>query len=127
MKHNWIASIDNYIDYFTDDHQLIISLIGIDDYFKLYDYFGKTGIYFSNANTNEDQNAIIILVGKEKYNKLFESFGKAGIYFSSASINALKKEWARKNRHIDYNQAARTLDVSTMTIYRWRNEYQNKN
>jgi hypothetical protein len=87
MKYDWIKTIPNYIDCFSEDNQLIIELIGMDNYLKL-----------------------------------FESFGKTGVYFSSSSITALKRAWAIKNRHIDYNEAARILEVSTKTIYNWRHE-----
>lgn len=126
MRFEWIKSIPDYISYFNQDHQVIIELIGIDNYLILYSYFGKTGIYFpirqSAETNNNDKQIIINLIGEENYNKLFEQFGKAGIYFSGTSINRLKKEWSIMNRHIDYNTAARTLGVATQTIYRWRQE-----
>jgi hypothetical protein len=126
MNLDWIKSIPDYIKYFNDDHQLIISLIGFDNYIKLYQYFGKTGVYFSihqnDDSLESDKQIVIKLIGEDNYKRLFESFNKTGIYFSSSPILALKKAWANKNRHVDYKAAARTLDASIMTIYRWRSE-----
>lgn len=125
MSYDWIKSIDNYIGHFSEDHQLIIRLIGIENYLTLYEYFGKTGIYFPARRADiegSDCSKIIELIGEENYDKLFTHFGKAGIYFGSVSINSLKRAWAIKNKHIDYNEAARTLDVAAKTIYRWRQE-----
>ncbi len=127
MKYDWIKSVPDFIHCFSEDHRLIIDLIGVDNYFKLYSVFGKTGIYFSNLSLNSDQKAIIGTIGYDNYSKLFDTFGKTGIYFSSSSITALKKAWAIKNRHIDYNEAARTLEVSTKTIYNWRHECYGEN
>jgi hypothetical protein len=67
-----------------------------------------------------DQQKVIELIGFENYMTLHEHFGKTGIYFSDSPITALKKAWAIKNKHIPYNEAARTLDVSTKSIYNWR-------
>jgi len=135
MKFDWIKTIPDYTSYFNDDHRLIIKLIGIDNYLKLYEYFGKTGIYFparrspedidgsvrrTENGTYNDQDMILQLVGEDNYLKLFAHFGKAGIYFSSSPIISLKKAWAVKNKHVDYNHAARILNVSTKSIYNWR-------
>lgn len=70
----------------------------------------------------DDHRLIIDMVGTDNYLKLLEHFSKTGIYFGSASINALKKEWTLKNKEVPPNEAARTLDVSTKTIYNWRQE-----
>jgi len=124
MRYLWIKEVPGFINYFNEDHQLIISLIGFDSYFSLYEYFGKTGIYFpvrqQDCEANNDRKIITALIGEENYRKLYEHFSKSGIYFSSVAINQIKKAWAIKNRHIDYNEAARTLDVAAKTIYRWR-------
>src|SRR3990170_3300817 len=126
MKFDWIKQVQGYITYFNEDHRLIIDLIGIDSYFSLYEYFGKTGIYFpvrqQDNEASNDRRIITDLIGEQNYQKLYEHFSRSGIYFSSVSINAIKKAWAIKNRHIDYNEAARTLDVAAKTIYRWRQE-----
>lgn len=127
MNFEWLKSIPNYEKYFNDDHQLIISLIGIDNYLKLYNYFGKTGVYFPinqfDDNLEDDKQMIIKLIGEENYSSLLKSFGRSAVYFSSAPIIALKKEWVRINKHIDYKHAARTIDTSIMTIYKWRAEF----
>lgn len=124
MGLDWIKSIPDYQKYFNNDHQLIIKLIGIDNYIKLYLYFGKTGVYFPirkfEDSTQDDKHLIIQLIGEENYNKLYDSFSKSGIYFSSAPIVQLKKSWVNRNKHIDYKTAARTMDTSIMTIYKWR-------
>ena len=126
MSFDWIKSIPDFIKYFNDDHQLIIKEIGFDNYLKLYEYFSKTGIYFpvhqSVDDVEDDKQLVIKLVGEENYNKLNKSFNKTGLYFSSSPILALKKAWANRNKHIDYKSAARTLNTSIMTIYRWRSE-----
>lgn len=127
MSFEWIKSIPDFIKYFNDDHQLIISLIGIDSYIKLYEYFGKTGVYFPihrfEDNLEDDKQMIIKLIGEQKYDVLLKSFSKSVIYFSSSPIVALKKAWVNKNKHVDYKLAARTLDTSIMTIYKWRAEF----
>ena len=124
MKFDWIKDVPGFLKYFNDDHRLIIDLIGIDNYFVLYTYFGKTGIYFpirqQDCDANNDRKIIAALIGEENYKKLYQHFSRSGIYFSSVAINQIKKAWAIKNRHIDYNEAARTLDVAAKTIYRWR-------
>jgi hypothetical protein len=124
MRYDWIKEVPGYINYFNEDHRLIIDLISIDNYFILYSYFGKTGIYFpirqQDCEASNDRRIITELIGENNYQKLYQHFSKSGIYFSSVAINQIKKAWAIKNRHIDYNEAARTLDVSAMTIYRWR-------
>jgi hypothetical protein len=122
MNLDWIKTIPDFISYFNDDHRIVIELIGIDNYFLLYDYFGKTGIYFSGFSANNDQHKVIELIGDENYYKIYSKFGKAGIYFSTVSIHKLKRAWAVKNRHVDYNEAARILDVAAKTIYRWRED-----
>lgn len=126
MSFEWIKSIPDFMKYFNDDHKLIISKIGLDNYLKLYGYFSKTGVYFPIRQTDDtiedDKHLIIDLIGLENYTKLCDSFSKSGIYFSSQPIIALKKAWVTKNRHVDYKMAARTLDTSIMTIYRWRAE-----
>ncbi len=120
MKLDWIKTIHNFKAYFNKDHSLIIDLIGIDDYLKLYETFSKTGIYFSP--NNNDRHLIEEIIGADNYIKLFSYFGNTGIYFSSTSIVQLKKVWAKTNRHIAYYDAARTLEVSEKSIYNWRNE-----
>lgn len=124
MNYDWIKEVPGFLKYFNEDHKLIIELIGIDNYFALYSYFGKTGIYFpvrlQDCETSNDRKIITELIGEENYLKLYAHFSRSGIYFSSVSINSIKKAWAIKNRHIDYNEAARTLDVAAKTIYRWR-------
>lgn len=126
MSFDWINSIPDYEKYFNDDHKLIIKKIGFDNYIKLFEYFGKTGVYFpihqSDDDVEDDKQLVIKLIGEDNYNKLYESFNKTGIYFSSSPILTLKKVWANKNRHIDYKSAARILNASIMTIYRWRSE-----
>lgn len=122
MNLEWIKTVPDYINYFNQDHQLIIDLIGINNYIRLYSYFSKTGIYFSGSAANNDQQKVIELIGEDNYLKLFNHFGRAGIYFSTASINSLKKAWAQLNHSVDYNEAARNLGVATKTIYRWRQE-----
>lgn len=126
MSFEWLKSIPNFEKYFNDDHQLIVKLIGIDSYLKLYTYFGKTGVYFPihqfDNDVENDKQMIIRLIGEDNYDKLLNSFGKTAIYFSSSPIIALKKAWVNKNKHIDYKNAARTVDTSIMTIYKWRSE-----
>ncbi|MCZ7608868.1 MAG: hypothetical protein M5U17_01765 [Ignavibacterium sp.] len=125
MNLDWITTIPDYIQYFNDDHRLIINLIGFDNYIKLYQYFGKTGVYFAMHHDDSpgcDKIIATKLIGEDNFKKLFYNFYKTGIYFSSSPILELKKAWARDNRHIDNKTAARTLDVSMMTIYRWRSD-----
>jgi len=121
VKFDWIKSIPDYQGYFNDDHQRIINLIGIDEYLKLQEHYGKTGIYFGKTVSN-DRDTIIEIIGEENYEKLYQSFGNTSIFFGSRSITLLKKAWAVNNRSTDYNEAARMLDVSVKTIYNWRNE-----
>jgi hypothetical protein len=120
MKLEWVKEIPDYISYFNKDHKLIISLIGIDNYLALYEYFGKTGIYF--CTTNNDCHRVIEMIGEEHFKKLYEAFGRAGIYFGSGSVIKLKKAWAIMKRDVAYNDAARILDVSIKSIYNWRQE-----
>ena len=126
MRYTWIKEVPGYISYFNEDHRLIIDLIGIDNYFALYNCFGKTGIYFplrqQDYADSSDRRTITDLIGEENYQKLYEHFSKSGIYFSSVAINLIKKAWAIKNRHVNYKDAARFLDVASETIRRWRNE-----
>ncbi len=127
MNYSWIKDIPEFEKHFNSDHQLLIKIIGIDNYFKLYEYFGKTGVYFpvnnlSNSYCEEDKQTIIRLIGEEHYNSLSKAFSKSLIYFSSAPIVALKKCWAKTFKHIDHRTAARLLDTSLMTIYKWRSE-----
>ena len=127
MSFDWIHSIPDYEKYFNNDHRLIISLIGMENYLKLYNYFGKTGVYFPinqfDDNMEDDKQMMIKLIGVDNYTALLKSFSRSAIYFSSAPIIALKKEWVRINKHIDYKHAARTVDTSIMTIYKWRAEF----
>jgi hypothetical protein len=127
VKFDWIKSIPDYLQYFNEDHRLIIDLVGIDNYFKLFGYFSKTGLYFSNTTINHDQRIVISIIGYDNYLKLLNHFGKTGIYFSSSSVMSLKKAWAIKNRHVNYNDAARILEVSNKTIYNWRQEISGEN
>ncbi len=121
MGLDWIKSIPDHQKYFNKDHQLIISLIGIDNYIKLYLYFGKTGVYFPvRRYEDSDMDIIIKLIGEENYNKLYDSFSKSGIFFSSSPIIHLKKVWVNQHRNIDYKLAARTLDISVRAVYKWR-------
>ncbi len=71
---------------------------------------------------NEDARWIINRFGIDGYLDMLEHFSKNQVYFSTKSILDLKKEWAVRNKNIDYNEAARTLDVSIKTIYNWRQE-----
>ena len=57
MKLEWIKSIPDYEDYFNQEHQMIIDLIGIDNYIKLYEHFGKTGVYFGSTPINSLKKA----------------------------------------------------------------------
>lgn len=125
MNFDWIESIPDYISYFNDDHQLIIKKIGLENYIKLFNYFGKTGVYFPVRQFDDsvsDKNIVIELIGVDNYNKLYESFSKSGIYFSNTPITQLKKTWVNLNKHIDYKTAARKMDTSLMSIYRWRSQ-----
>jgi hypothetical protein len=122
MNLDWIKTIPDYITYFNDDHRIVIELIGIDNYFLLYDYFGKTGIYFSSLSAKDYNQKVAGLIGQDNFSKLYLKFCKSEIYFSTVSINKLKRAWLLKNRHVDYNEAARILGVSAKTIYRWRQE-----
>ncbi len=71
---------------------------------------------------NDDAKWIIANFGIDGYIKMLDHFGKNQVYFSTKSILDLKKEWAIKNKHIAYDEAARTLDVSVKTIYNWRQD-----
>lgn len=73
------------------------------------------------------QQEFIDLLGLENYMIAHEHFGKTSFYFSDAPINALKKAWAIKNKHIPYNEAARILGVSVAAIYNWRAKTNNDN
>ena len=118
----WITSIPDYKNYFNDDHRAIIDMIGIEKYFTLFQYFGKTSIYFSRSIVNSDQQIIIDLIGEKDYLKIANHFDQGLIYFSGNSINVLKKTWVRLHRNINYSDAARMLGVSVKTIYNWRQE-----
>ena len=118
-KFEWIKDVQDYIKYFSFDHQIIIKLIGIDSYLILHEKFYGTGIYFSTLLPNEDQKKIMHLIGEVNYIKLLKNFSNSEIYFTS--INALKKAWVVKNRHVDYKTAARIVGISRKTIYNWRN------
>lgn len=124
MRYDWIKQVPGYINYFNEDHRLIIELIGLDNYFALYEYFVKArGIYFQqDCDENYDREIITKLINEENYLKLYKHFSGTWIYFSSAAVNKIKKAWAIKNRHIDYNEASRTLGVAFRTIYYWRNQ-----
>ena len=126
MRYAWVKDIPGFINYFNEDHRLIIDLIGIDNYLTLREFFGKRGIYFpvrpEDCEANNDRKIITALVGDENYRKLSEHFSQTGIYFSSVAIIQLKKAWVIKNRHIHYNEAADILDVSARSIYKWRQE-----
>lgn len=126
MSFDWIKTIPDFKNYFNNDHQLIINEIGFDNYIVLFQYFSKTGIYFplhqNNDDIEDDKQLVIKLIGEENYYKLNKLFNKTGIYFSSSPIITLKKVWANKNKHVDYKSAARILDTSIMSIYRWRSE-----
>lgn len=50
---DWIKEVPNYEEIFTTDQQAMIGLIGLDNYLKLHEYFGKTNFYFSNAPIDE--------------------------------------------------------------------------
>jgi hypothetical protein len=119
-RFNWIKEVPDFIKYFSFDHQIIIKLIGIDNYLILHEKFYGTGIYFSTLLPNDDQKKIIDLIGEVNYIRLLTNFSNSEIYFTS--INALKKAWVVKNRYIDYKTAARTVGISRKTIYNWRNE-----
>lgn len=126
MNLDWIKSIDNYIDYFNDDQQIIIRLIGINNYLKLHEHFQKTGIYFparSGDNySKNDSDKIVEIIGRKNYDILYKQFQKGKFYFSNAPIIKLKKIWVIKNWHIDYNEAARIVNVSIRSVYNWRRE-----
>ena len=119
MSYDWINTIPNYLKYFDEEQRAIIEIIGMKNYLKLYEYFSKTRVYFSN-NMNPDQEMILSLIGENNYNKLSHYFSKSGIYISSKSINTLKRVYVNQNRHIDYAEAARILNVSVKSIYNWR-------
>ena len=118
-KFEWVKDVQDYTKYFSFDHQIIIKLIGIDNYLILHEKFYGTGIYFSSLLPNEDQKKIIDLIGEANYIKLLKNFSNSEIYFTS--INALKKAWVIKNRHVDYKTAARIVGISRKSIYNWRN------
>jgi hypothetical protein len=127
MNLDWIKTIPEYISYFNDDHRLIIELVGIDNYLKLYIYFCKTGLHFPGGQYVKerginDRQYAIELIGEHNYNKLLGYFGRGGVYFSSSPVTRLKKTWAIINKDVDYYQAARTLDVSIKSIFNWRQE-----
>jgi hypothetical protein len=119
LRFEWVKEVPDYIKYFSFDHQIIIKLIGIDNYLILHEKFYGTGIYFSSLLPNEDQKKIIDLIGEVNYIRLLTNFSNSEIYFTS--LNALKKAWVVKNGHIDYKTAARTVGISRKTIYNWRN------
>jgi len=60
-------------------------------------------------------------IGIEAFIKLINRFGKTSFYFSEKSFNELRRKWAILYKNIPYDEAARTLGVSTSTIYNWRN------
>ncbi len=48
MKYQWLANSTNLADRNLDpDHALVIDLIGVSNYIKLFENFEKTGLYFS--------------------------------------------------------------------------------
>ena len=73
-----------------------------------------------------DLREAIELVGLDNYMILHERFCKTGIYFSEMPITNLKKTYAQLNKHIHYNEIARTLNVSTKSIYNWRDQEETK-
>ena len=119
-KYNWVKSIPDYMQYFSSDQKLIIELIGIDNYLILHDSFSAAGTVYFSTNPNPDQLKVKELIGEGNYIKMLTQFSNSEMYFNS--IIALKKAWVKSHRHINYKDAARTVGVRLMTIYRWRNE-----
>jgi hypothetical protein len=116
----WVKSIPDYMQYFSSDQKLIIELIGIDNYLILHDSFSAAGTVYFSTNPNPDQLKVKELIGEGNYIKMLTQFSNSEMYFNS--IIALKKAWVKSHRHINYKDAARTVGVRLMTIYRWRNE-----
>lgn len=60
-------------------------------------------------------------IGLENFIKLLNRFGKTSFYFSERSITDLRRKWAVLYKNVPYDEAARTLGVSSSSIYNWRN------
>ena len=78
-RFEWIKEVPGYIKYFSFDHQIIIKLIGIDNYLILHEKFYGTGIYFSTLLPNEDQKKIIDLIGEVNYIRLLTNLSNSEI------------------------------------------------
>lgn len=47
---SFIKSVPKLINYFDEEEQFIIELVGIDNFLTLYQRYSKTGFYFSSAS-----------------------------------------------------------------------------
>ena len=96
MKYEWVKSIPNYIDFFDEDHRLIIDIIGIDKYFELFDIFGKTGIYFPSSSIRDLKKEWIALNSTSDY--------KSAAYKLDVSIKTIYRWYQEKEEDSPINK-----------------------